>query len=258
VAFPAAPPKPTVFAVLSWGSTATHWLAHVLDGHPEIRCFHHLNGQIAKDPLNDKLNGVAYVELLERLALGYPVVGDVHGFGWRTIPAVQEALGDRFHCAVLVRDPLARYRSMLGLYRYGDWRSGARPQRWNIDYVKPIAHAAGLDYDDDDYESWLVVHGAYMLNEILDERALGPVFRMEDVVASPDALLSLAAAVTGSTEFQDRAWATRSLAVPSTDHHAREELDERELDVLGRMVKPEAWQEYRRLGYGPWGLDGIE
>jgi hypothetical protein len=240
-----------VFAVESWGCAGTNWLTRALDGHPEIRCFHALNGDYARATRSPRLEGLDYVELLELQRLDYAVVGDVHGFARTSIEAVQAALGDRFRCVVLVRDPLPRYRSQLALFKHEDWRRWTPNGRlWDIDYVKPIAAAAGIDLPDDDYDQMLVVHAACMLNVILEERRLGPVVRMEDLVSSADALRSLARTLTAGEVSVDGFWADDAVARPPLRRHARgEELTAHELDVLERVVEPAAWALYRDLGY---------
>jgi hypothetical protein len=238
-----------IFAVVSWGCAGTHWLAEALDSHPELRCFHNLNGKIARVG-GGRLDGVDYARLLETQDLGHRAVGDVHGFARTTMAEVREAFGDRFRCAILVRDPLPRFRSQLALFRENGRKTGGR-RPWDIEYVKPLARAAGIERAPDDYEAWLVVHGANMLNMILEEREIAPVVRMEDVVADPDALSSLVSALTGGAVAADRAWASRAVSRPRVFSHAndRTELSAEEQDVLERMVKPATWQAYRELGY---------
>ena len=241
-----------IFAVESWGSTGTHWLAHALDSHPQIRCFHAMNGTAWRMTGGRRLDGVEYAEMLAAQRLGYPVVGDVHGFARTSIAEVKRELGDLFRSAVLVRDPIARYRSQLGLFRHGEWRRWATNGRlWNIDYVKPIARDAGIELKDD-YDQMLVVHAACMLNVILEELALGlgPVVRMEDVVSIPEVLLSLVSTLTADEVDSGRSWAEQAVGGQPLERHARgEALTPHELDVLERIVKPEAWEAYRRLGY---------
>jgi hypothetical protein len=238
-----------IFAVVSWGCAATHWLAQALDSHPELRCFQNLNGKIARVG-GGKLNGVDYARLLATQGLGHTAVGDVHGFARDTIPEIRRSFGDRFECAVLVRDPLPRYRSQLAHFRNSNWqKKGSRP--WEVDYLKLRARRAGLRIGKDDYASWLFVHGANMLNMILEERKVGPVVRMEDLVSSPDALCSLVSMLTGGGVEPSLDWAAQAVSQPRVLPHAKggDTLSEGELDVLDRIVRPEAWQAYRELGY---------
>jgi hypothetical protein len=239
-----------IFGVESWGCAATHWLAHALDSHPELRCFHNTGGQIFRQVGGTRLDGLEYARFLQTQRLGYRVVGDVHGFSRTAIPDVQRELGDLFRCAVLVRDPVPRYRSELALFRHAEWRVNDASRPWNLDYVKPIAQEAGIKLNGNDYDACLVVHAACMLNVILEERELGPVYRMEDVVSEPDALCSLLETVTAGAVEIDRSWAEAAVARPRLASHSRgDDLSPAELDVLERIVKPEAWQAYRELGY---------
>jgi hypothetical protein len=96
----------------------------------------------------------------------------------------------------------------------------------------------------------LVVHAACMLNVILEERPLGPVVRMEDLVSRPEALQKLVATLSGGTIAAAAAWAQRAVSEPPLARHSSGEGFTRyELDALERVVKPEAWAEYRELGY---------
>lgn len=239
-----------VFAVVSWGCSATNWLAQVLDRHPSVRCFHAVNGDVFRMTRTPRLDGMKYVELLNAQRLGYPVVGDVHGFTRTSIPSVQAELGDLFRCAVLVRDPLPRYRSQLALFEHGEWRRWAAKGRlWDIDYVKPIARAAGIKLSND-YEKMLVVHSACLLNVILEETQIAPVVRMEDITSSPESLGSLFTTLTAGKIDGAGVWAEEAVARPPVVKHARgDELTVHQLDVLERIVKPEAWAAYRQLGY---------
>jgi hypothetical protein len=239
-----------LFAVESWGSAGTHWLAHALDTHPQIRCFHAVNGTASLMSGSRRLDGVEYARLLRAHRLGYPVVGDVHGFARTSIEEVKREFGDRFRAAVLVRDPIPRYRSQLALFRTGHWRKWTTNGRlWDIDYVKPIARSAGINLRDN-YDEMLVVHAACMLNVILEERDLGPIFRMEDVVSDPDVLRTLVTTLTAGEVEAGAEWAAHAVTLPPLARHAGgEELTARDLDVLERVVKPDAWAAYRLLGY---------
>jgi hypothetical protein len=248
--------KARLFAVVSWGCAGTHWLSETLDLHPQIRCFQNLNGKIARAG-GTKIDGVEYAGLLESVSASYAAVGDVHGFDRRTIPLVQEAYGDWFRCAVLVREPVSRYRSQLALFRRHLERhssSETAARRWNVKYVMEYARSVGVDRDEDDYAGWLVAHGANMLNAILDERALAPVIRMEDLVSSPSSLLELTSLLTGGSVEADADWAAEATSGPARSAHAADgdALTDEELEVARRIVRPEAWQAYRELGYPAW------
>jgi hypothetical protein len=241
--------RPRVFAVVSWGCCATHWLAQVLDRHPDVRCFHALNANISRVG-GSALEPVAYARLLRNQALGYRAAGDVHGIPRMSVDEVQQSLGNEFRCAALIRDPLPRFRSILGIFKEGAWRTRSGPPPWDVEYVKASGREAGIDLGDDDYEGWLVVHGANMLNEIVYERRIGPVYRMEDVVSSPEVLCSLVSHLTAGEVQPDRGWADQMIVRPSVFGHSRGgEPTQADLDVLERIVWPEAWEAYRELGY---------
>lgn len=239
-----------VFAIVSWGCAATAWVARALNSHTDILCLHASNHVWPRGRAAAALDGVDYLAVLANLGAWYGAVGDIHGISREAVPAARAALGDGFSCAVLVRDPWARYRSQIALFErcnYEGW--GA------LDYVRDVAAVHGDNPDTLSRVERHLIHAASCLNAIVAEAKLGPVFRCEDVTRDTRALCRLARTVTAERFSIDERWAERALAIEQVNTHVRGNgppgHDERAQQILTRYVTPEAWDIYRRLGYAP-------
>jgi hypothetical protein len=238
-----------VFTVISWGCAATDWTARVLNSHPEIFCLHtgNLRLQQLAYPALPRLDGVAYLRLVASLGAGYAVAGDVHGMDRRHLPELREAFGDALACAVLVRDPLPRVRSQMAVF--DEFRGFSI---WDLDPVTRLAEAAGVTLPPGDVRSRMFVHAANMLNAIVEEREVGPVFRTEDITSVPDRLAAFITTLTAGTVPLGREWLQGVIARPRTNRHhegGEHEWTSWEIDVLRSVVRPEAWAAYVDLGY---------
>ena len=243
-------PPTRAFAVISWGATATKWLAWALNSHPDIYCVHQANQfwySMGGAPL---LDGADYLRLIVSQGDGYLAAGDVHGVSRETVPAIRQMFGERFRSAVLIRDPQARLRSQFAVFeRYKQHRS------YEIDYVNDIIDRRGLPISKDDYERKLYVHGIDMLNRITEEVAVGPIFTAESITSNPDALASIVRAVAGDDIEISSEWCERTVASPRLNSHNDGKSDPltepwiREL--IAKVVQPEAWELYRQYGYEP-------
>ncbi len=95
----------------------------------------------------------------------YAAAGDVHGVDLGTIGAARETFGDQFACAVVVREPIARLRSQIALFK-----SNLHTRAWNVDYVQQFIDQ-GVVLPVDNYENRLTLHAISMLNSIVTEQA---------------------------------------------------------------------------------------
>ena len=238
-----------VFTVISWGCAATDWTARTLNSHPEIFCLHagNMRMQQVAYPALPRLDGVAYLRLVALLGARYAAAGDVHGIDRRHVPALREAFGDTLACAVLVRDPLPRMRSQMAVF--DELREFPL---WDFDPATRLAEAAGVTLPPGDVRSRMFVHGANMLNSIVQEREVGPVFRTEDITSDPDRLAAFITTLTGGTVPLEREWLQGVVARPRTNRHHEggdHEWTSWEIDVLRNVVCPEAWAAYADLGY---------
>jgi hypothetical protein len=96
------------------------------------------------------------------------------------------------------------------------------------------------------------VHAANMLNAIVDEISVGPVFRMEDLTqdaaALRGALEHLSAGEISPRLEWAREWTSPGSAKNKHSDRPRA-LEAWQLDVLRAVVKPEAIRLYGSFGY---------
>jgi hypothetical protein len=241
-------PPTRVFAVVSWGAAATSWLARTLNSHPDIFCVHAANHawhKLGNAPLLDGLN---YLRLIGSQGAAYVAAGDVHGVSRGTVAQLKEAFGENFRSVVLIRDPIPRLRSAFAHFkRYSYHRA------YDLAYLDPLIDRLNLDLDKNDYERMLYVHGANLLNSIIEEVDVGPVFKTELVTTDPDALAGLARAVAGNDLEVEDEWALRAIAsLPHNGHRERspDVLTEPWVrEMLEQVVSPRSWELYEHYGY---------
>jgi hypothetical protein len=242
-------PPTRAFAVVSWGNAATKWLARALNSSSEIFCVHSLNGGMAALHNSARRDGLEYLLLLVNNAAAYRAAGDVHGISRHEIPRITAALGDLFRCAILVREPMARLHSQNALFD----QSATRPDRpyGTLEYLDPLIRSLGLDDTAIPYRERLFIHGANLLNTIVEEAAIGPVYRMEDLTTRADALRGLVDHLTGGAVSTTEAWAAAAINLSAANVHANRPapFTDEQLEIVSRVVRPEAWELYRSLGY---------
>jgi hypothetical protein len=236
-----------VFAVLSWGCAGTAWLAKAFNSHPEVFCTHAAPGL-----WRSALNSPTQDALCFTLAVGafsdhYLAIGDVHGIERHEVVPVRKKLGALFRCATVVREPIARLQSQLMLFENFGY------SRWGgLGYVDAVAEAAGIEPSSLSLERRHFLHGVNMLNAILDEVPLGPIYRMEDLTTSASAFTKLFLDLTaGEVQASDQ-WASDALKLRRVNEHSEKRqisFSTEDLRIIERVVKPEAWSEYQKLGY---------
>jgi hypothetical protein len=234
-----------LFAVLSWGCAATKWLAKVLNNHPEILCLHAGSGALAR--FGSSIDSLKYFHVLSLLGQGYKAVGDVHGLPRHDLPKLKETFGDRFNAAIVVREPTARLRSQMALYRESPGLG-----RWDLSYLEPLIESENLEVNCE--ESRMFVHAANMLNAIVEEIACGPIYKAEDLTVNPVTLGALIAQMSGGQIVTDRQWIERCLGLGKVNAHSKGEavgFTDWEVGVLCAVVRPETWRTYQKLGYRP-------
>lgn len=237
-----------LFSVVSWGCAATHWLAKVLNSHPEILCLHQGNWAFQED--NPEVTNQGYLEALLNMAKGYAAVGDVHGLPRHEINAARQKYGDHFQAVVLVREPLSRIRSQLA--HFETMRGRGRDVLYNLDYIYPVAEAKGLsDLRGDSYRT-MFVHGANMLNAIQEEVSVGTIHKCEDVTTDHQALARLIDEISGLTVPLTEEWLIQATSMDRIMRHQSGEdpfWGEWEIEALSKIVDPESWDLYVSLGY---------
>lgn len=240
-----APPR--VFSVVSWGAAATDWLACVLNDCPSIFCVHAANSYWETFADGKALSGLRYLQIIGMLGHSAALAGDVHGISRYDIPAIREFFGDQFNAVVLVRDPLARLRSVLALNeRYEPTLNT------NTSYLDAQLPRALALLPTGRSEERMFVHSANLLNAVIDEQAVGPIFRMEDVVSRPESLFHLVEVLSAGAVRAPERWGASSMSRGATNCHKR--ADSRafcdwQMQVLRSTIRPEATHIYQELGY---------
>lgn len=242
--------SPQLFAVVSWGCAATNWLAHVLNGHPDIFCLHAANSVWQSFGLGPPLCGWDYFRVLWTMGRGIKAVGDVHGIARHEIKPLRKLLGEQFNAVVVIREPIQRLGSQLALFK--KTRSIARR---GMDYVDTLLadHGLSVPSPDPHDEARLFAHGVNMLNAIVEEVDVGAIYRSEDLTTKPTVLKNFVTELTGGSLEVSLPWASRQICRDCTNAHRGGDrpvtFNAWETDVLLALVKPEAWAHYERLGY---------
>jgi hypothetical protein len=237
-----------VFAVVTWGAAASNWLALALNSHPKIYCSHALNGEWATATGQPRIDGLEFINALYYCFREYPACGDVHGLSRDTIPKIRSALGGRFGCAVIVREPVARLRSALSLAL-----RQASTKAWGpLDYVLEFVNK-GCPLPEDTYENRLTIHNINMLNSVIEESPLASVWRQEDITSNARKLRDFTTQLTNGVVQPSLKWAREAIAIPPTSSHTAKAtpppFSDWETEAIRRVVKPQAWQIYADLGY---------
>jgi hypothetical protein len=241
-------PYPQLFYVVSWGCAATAWLATVLNRHPDIYCVHaaNLHWHVLGDC--EKLDGARYLRVIGSQGHAHIAAGGVHGLSRYLVPECRRNFGQNFNAVVVVRDPISRLRSMLGLYQdFGD------SHVLDTGYLDGILSRAGIAVQPEDYRSRIFVHAASMLNAILDEGEVGKIYRSEDLTTNSQVLGDFVEEITRGKVSPDSAWLESAIHTKKVNVHAgrypRRELDDWQIEVIRKVVDPRAWELYESLGY---------
>jgi len=250
---------PGVFAVISWGCTATRWLTETLCTHPRIFCVHsfrYIQGPFF--PQEAQLADLDSLNLIQYLARGYAVAGDVHGIDIGSVPQLQDYFGERFRAAAVIREPVQRLLSQISLFE----RQNYSDRVWNdVDRVRDLPGFRRVAQYYPDRQKRFFMYAADKLNSILREQQYCPVFRMEDLTTSPEALCQLVRWLAGGRFAVDSTWAREMVARPAVNRHRhgafQPTLSEPwQFEVLDALVRPEAREAYRQHGYAmpdDWG-----
>lgn len=243
--------KPKIFAVISWGCCATRWLARVLNLHPEIFCLHNFASIMSNfiDPLKN-IDRLSYFESIEFYARdNYKLAGDVHGISRDLVPKLKVIYSGRIKFAVLTREPISRLKSHISLYETYSY------QGWgNVEYIDEIITSRNLHYiNRQDIKQRLFVHAVNMLNTITEEKEISPIFKMEDITSSTNALENLIQYLSGGSIFLSKELIEQMIHFDRVNHRSREkphrEFHDWQIDVIKKVVKPEMWDSYEELGY---------
>ena len=244
---------PQLFAVVTWGCAASHWVSLTLNTHPDIFCLHGGNGILKFFGQSPVLDGLEYMQLVWALGRGGKVMGDVMGVSRHHVPKLRQLFAKNFNAVVVVRDPIPRLVSQLALFNnFSHLRGGLWPGMSYIDSVLE-SHGIALPTPDVNEQHRLFAHGVNMLNAITEEKDVGTVYRCEDLTTNAPRFRLFVEELTGGEVPIDEAWVRKSVSRPKTNSHkdkgAEVKFNDWQLDVIRKVVKPEAWRLYEGLGY---------
>jgi hypothetical protein len=239
---------PRVFSIISWGCAATEWLAVTLNSHPQILCLHAANLHWHRYGGVQLIDGWKYLRALAMNGRGYTASGDVHGISREQIAGAREKFGEYFNCAVLVREPLPRLRSQLTLFEESRFKNS-----WNVDYVRHFIDK-GVRIPEDNIDNRLVLHGINMLNSVLQEDPVAPIWRSEDLTSDSMKLTEFISDLTRGKLSVETEWAERAVRRPASNvhrkpHDAACQFEPWQKEAIKKIVDPAAWAIYERLGY---------
>lgn len=241
-------PLPFLFCVVSWGCAATQWLATTLNSHPDVYCAHCENQFWERLGGARSLDGWQYLRILGCESPASRACGDVHGVTLDAIPELRAKLGEHFNCAILVREPLPRLRSQMALFESYPVKSA-----WNVDHVQKLIDR-GVRLPQDNIANRLFLHGVNMLNTIIDEEQVAPVWCAEDLTTNAAALARFVEKLMRGHVQVEPEWAERAVRRPPSNRHRGPKAPPRQfepwqIETIKKVVKPQAWRIYERLGY---------
>ncbi len=241
-------PMPFLFCVVSWGAAATQWLANTLNAHPDIFCVHCSNRFWERLAGARYVDGWQYLRILGSESPASRACGDVHGVSRETIPDLRAKLGNGFNCAILVRDPLPRLRSQTALFDKWPVKTA-----WNVEYVQKFIDQ-GVHVPQDNVVNRLFLHGVNMLNCIIQEEPVAPIWRAEDITADPTMLARFIDELTRGNVRVEPEWAERMVYRPPSNRHraagsTAHQFESWQIAAINEIVEPRAWRSYQRLGY---------
>lgn len=245
-------PPASLFAVISWGASATLWLSKTLNMHPEIFCVHAMNEiwtKLQKKSIIgslSKIDGFEYLRIVSILGSGFKLAGDVHGVSRNHVPFLREILGEKFNAVVVIRDPMNRLKSQFALFKkFEKFRS------YDINYVKKIIKNKKISMPQNNYENKLFIHGVNMLNTIKDEVNLGKIFKMEDLASDTSSLKSLIHEISKEKLTIDDELLSKMISKKSVNPHKANEIEFStwQISVIKNVVDEKSWDLYSKFGY---------
>jgi hypothetical protein len=235
-----------LFSIVSWGCSGTSWLAKVLNSHKEIMCLHDF--PIGYCDIENR-NPFAYMRSLYLTSYAYTLAGDIHGIPRESIPKIKKIYGNTFKTAILVRAPYPRLLSMLATVRLNHGLDN------DFSYIDGLAERLNIG-EVLTWEKRMFIHSVNMLNAIVDEKKyVGDIiFRMEDLIKSPDNLCQLIVHISEGKIKPDEKWLVDALLIPPAHSH-RDQYEEaivltdEEKELIPVILSDQAIKEYESLNY---------
>ena len=120
------------------------------------------------------MDSLQYFRVLSMLGWAYTAVGDVHGLPRMEISKLKEAFEGRFNAVIVVREPIARLRAQMELYR--EFRG---LDVWDLSYLETLIEWKNISVNSQ--ESRMFVHAANMVNAVTEEISHGTIYKAEDL-----------------------------------------------------------------------------
>jgi hypothetical protein len=100
----------------------------------------------------------------------------------------------------------------------------------------------------------MFIHAVNMLNAVLEEQTLFPLYRLEDLSTKPAALKSFLAYISAGRVEADEAYLRWAQSLGAPNSHVRRVGGQRafepwQLEVVRAILRPETVVAYRALGY---------
>jgi len=183
---------------------------------------------------------------LAKIGDSYQAAGDVHGITRHKVPELRNKFGNKFNAAVLVREPISRLKSQVGFFT-----EKLTYKLWNIDYIDDIIKTKNLGLPKNDYEHKLFVHGANMLNAIIDEVNVGKIFKSEDLTTNYNVFRTFVQEITNDKVSVDEELFSKILKIERINIHRKTgiKFEDWQIDVIKKVVDEKAWKLYSELGY---------
>jgi len=238
---------PRLFSVVTWGCAASDWLANSLNDCPGIFAVHHSNNLWSKFGGARTLSGIRYLEIVGMQGHAALAAGDIHGISRSDIQEIRAEYADIFRAVVLVRHPLPRLRSQVAFFN-----EFAHTKAWDVTYVPQAFPQIVKGLPTGSYEELLFVHGVNLLNSIIEEVAVGPIYRMEDLTTNSQVLIGLVDYLSAGTVSATDDWAARQTGSRGTNQHSHREKPQFstwQRRVLADLFDPAAIELYRKLDY---------
>ena len=241
-------PPTQAFAIVSWGCAATSWLAKILNSHPDIFCVHAFRSFWSTLGNAAAIDDLTYMKVIASQGHAHKAAGDIHGIDRYNIQAIRNAFGNRFNAVVVVRDPEPRLLSQLSLFeRYKSLKI------WDTSFAKHLIGTYDLRLPSGTYEEELFVHGANMLNAIVDEQDVGSIYRCEDLTSHAETLGVFIEELTRGEVMPTREWLRLAVQRGKINKHHTDTktptFTDWQIEVMHKIVTPMAWDHYLQLGY---------
>ncbi len=100
----------------------------------------------------------------------------------------------------------------------------------------------------------LFLHGVNTLNNILQEKAVAPIWRSEELTSNASILTRFIEVLTRGHVQVDPERAQRAINRPPSNRHRDTSprvgvLKRWQVDAINKIVEPRAWRIYEKLGY---------